>query len=147
VEVVGQRLIGGEGALDGHHANYDEPLTLELRLRFHRDVREARLNFALRADGGQVIARFEADLDSEEDGFHQGEELVARIDFRARLGGGNYRLAVEIQDSAGRILGGCDGLVMFVSGRPGSLGFVDLHARVEVDGADRTDRRLTMFGE
>lgn len=143
VEVVSQCLVGAEG--EDHHANYDEPLTLELHLRFHRDVPEAQCWFAIRTDGGDVITRVVSGLDPGGGGFTRNDELRLRIDFRARLGAGNYRLAVEFRDAAQQTLGSCDGLVLFVSGRPSSLGVVDLRAQIEVDGTDRTDRRLTLL--
>jgi hypothetical protein len=42
-------------------------------------------------------------------------------------------------------LGGLDNVMLFVAGRPGSLGAVDLRARIEVDGIDRTDVRATLL--
>jgi hypothetical protein len=36
-------------------------------------------------------------------------------------------------------------MLLFVAGRPGSLGTIDLRARIEVDGVDRSDTRSTLL--
>jgi ABC-type polysaccharide/polyol phosphate transport system ATPase subunit len=144
IEVVEQQLVGGEG--EDHHANYDQPMELKLRLRFHRDVEDAHARFSLRTEGGNPVASHTAALQPSSARYRKGEELAVRIGFRARLGGANYRLAVELHDGAGDLLGVCEGPVVFVAGRPGSVGVIDLRAEIEVDGVDRTDRRLTLLG-
>jgi hypothetical protein len=78
-------------------------------------------------------------------GFADGEDVQLRLSFRARLGGGNYMLAVLMRDADGRLLGRSDGLMLFVAGRPSSLGVVELCAEFAVDGIDRTDRRTMIL--
>ncbi len=77
--------------------------------------------------------------------FRAGEEIDAVVRFRARLGGGNYELVLRIHSSDGELLGVSEGLILFVAGRPASLGPVDLRATIEVDGVDRTDRRTSFL--
>ena len=144
VEVLDQRLLGGEG--EDHHANYDQPLRLELRLRFNRDVENPQLRFSLRTDGGYQVTESTSALEPAGGLYRAGEEIGVQIEFRARLGGGNYRLVAQLLDTQGQLLGASEGLVLFVAGRPGAIGVIDLQAEIEVDGAARADRRLTLLG-
>jgi ABC-type polysaccharide/polyol phosphate transport system ATPase subunit len=143
IEVLEQRMVGGEG--EDHHANYDQPMEYQVRLRFHRATQNPRVEFSLRTDGGSLVTLQTLALD-QADSYRAGEEISVSIRFRARLGAGSYRLALELVDSAGDRLGRCDGLVMFVAGQPASVGVIDLRAEIEVDGVDRTDRRVTLLG-
>jgi len=144
IEVLEQRLLGGEG--EDHHANYDQPMEFQARLRFHRHMEDARARFSLRTDGGTLVSAHTSVLASSENSYQPGGEALVSVPFRARLGAGTYRLGLDLVDVEGNLLGGCGGLVMFVAGRPGSIGVVDLRAHIEVDGIDRTDRRLTLLG-
>jgi ABC-type polysaccharide/polyol phosphate transport system ATPase subunit len=142
VEVLERRLIGGHGA--DHHAEYDQQMELQVRLRFHRAVREALITFAITTETGFPAASHTSSL-NEGRAFECDQEIVARIPFRARLGGGNYALAVHLRGQDGEVLGACENLMMFVAGRPGSLGVIDLRARIEIDDVDRTDLRSTLL--
>jgi ABC-type polysaccharide/polyol phosphate transport system ATPase subunit len=138
VDVVERRLVGGED--EAHHAQYDDPIELRLRLRFYRDVPGCTLTFAILGAMGLPVSSHTCPLNGGRS-FRAGEEVEAGVRFRARLGGGNYELVVRIHSGDGELLGVSDGLILFVAGRPGALGAVDLRATVEVDGVDRTDRR------
>jgi ABC-2 type transport system ATP-binding protein len=142
VDVVERRLVGG--ADESHHASYDSPIELQLRLRFYRDVPDCTLTFAIVGAMGVPVASHTRPLDRE-GRFRAGEELEAGVRFRARLGGGNYELVVRIHSAEGELLGVSEGLILFVAGRPGSLGALDLRATIEVDGVDRTDRRTSFL--
>ena len=142
VDVVERRLVGGED--ESHHASYDAPIELQLRLRFYREVPGCTLSFSIIGALGLPVASHTRPLDHEGP-FREGEDVEANVRFRARLGGGNYELVVRIHDSEGELLGVSEGLILFVAGRPGSLGAVDLRATIEVDGVDRTDRRASFL--
>jgi hypothetical protein len=144
VEVLDQCLVGGTG--EDHHANYDQPMELQLRLRFRRGVEDLRLRIALRTDAGDLVTARTSPLSPAPARCQPGEEIQIQVHFRARLGGANYKLAVDVYESAGCPLGGGNGLVMFLAGCPGAVGVVDLRADIEVDGMDRADRRLTLLG-
>jgi len=144
VEIVERGLVGGEG--EDHHANYDEPMQLQVRLRFHTGVDQPRVRFAMSTDGGFPVMSQVSTLGEAGSRYQPGDEVDVRIDFNARLGGGTYRLEIELIDPAGEQLAGCDDLILFVAGRPGSVGVIDLRSQIEVDGADRTDRRLSLLG-
>jgi hypothetical protein len=142
VDVLERRLIGVEGR--NHHAHYDAPIELQLRLRFRREVPACTLSLSIVGATGFPVASHTGGLNRDEP-FEAGEEITAAVRFRARLGGGNYELVVRVHSDADELLGISEGLIFFVAGRPGSLGAVDLRARIEVDGVDRTDRRTSML--
>lgn len=143
VDVVERRLVGKAG--DNHHARYDAPMELQLRLRFYAEVPSGAINFAVVGAMGLPVASHTRALESDSRPFRAGEEVAVTIGFRARLGGGDYELVVRILGDDGELLGVSKGLIMFVAGRPGSLGAIDLRARIEVDGVDRTDRRSSLL--
>jgi hypothetical protein len=142
-EIVECELTARDGG--GHHAIYDEPLELQIRVRFHERVEHARLEFAVTSDAGASVAGSSMPLELSSSPFGAGEQIHVALGFRARLGGGNYELAVRIRGSDGRLLGERDRILMFVAGRPCALGAVDLRATIEVDGVDVTDRRTTLM--
>src|SRR3954469_17707484 len=142
VDVVERRLVGGED--ESHHAHHDAPIELQFRLRFYSEVPDCTISFAIIGAMGVPVASHTRPLDRERP-FRAGEEVEARVRFRARLGGGNYELVVRIHSSEGELLGVSEGLILFVAGRPGSLGAADLRATIRVDGADRTDRRTSFL--
>jgi ABC-2 type transport system ATP-binding protein len=143
VTVLEQRLAGGEG--EDHHANYDQPMAYQGRLRFNRATRNPSARFSLRTEGGEVVTVQTLALDPAEGDYEAGQEIRLSVQFRARLGAGSYRLALEILDAEGERLGQSEGLVLFVAGRPAAVGVVDLRAQIDVDGVDRTDRRLSVL--
>lgn len=143
VDVVERELIGGTG--ERHHAHYDEALELRLRLRFFRTLPKCTVSFVVVSAGGVPVASHTEDVDRDGQGFTEGDETVLRVRFRARLGGGNYELVVRIHGPDGELLGTSEGLILFVSGRPGSLGVIDMQATCRVDGIDRTDRRTSLL--
>jgi ABC-2 type transport system ATP-binding protein len=142
VDVVERRLVGARG--ENHHAVYDAPIELQLRLRFHREVSACAINFAIVGPTGFPVASHTGPVHRDPP-FQAGEEVETAVRFRARLGGGNYELVVRIQSRDGDLLGMSEGLILFVAGRPGSLGAIDLRSTIEVDGVDRTDRRTSLL--
>jgi hypothetical protein len=71
VEVLDQCLVGGTG--EDHHANYDQPMELQLRLRFRRDVEGLRLRIALRTDAGDLLGVIDLRADIEVDGMDRAD--------------------------------------------------------------------------
>lgn len=142
VDIFERRLLGG--ADESHHAAYDAPVELRLRLRFYRDVHGCTLTFAIIGALGAPVASHQEPLGAGAT-FRAGDEVDVGVDFRARLGGGDYEVVVRIHSDEGELLGISDGLILFVTGRPGSLGAVDLRSTIEVDGVDRTDRRTSFL--
>ncbi len=141
IEVLDRRLVGASGRL--HHAAYDEPMELQLRLRFQREVHEPSLTFAMTTDTGLPATSHTSRLGPSGCRFRSGDEALVKIGFQARLGGGNYELTVRIHDHDGHVVGVCDGVILFVTGRTGSVGIIDLRAQIEVDGVDRSDARMS----
>ena len=144
VEVLERRLEGDTG--DGHHADYDDPLVLVLRLRFHEDVAAVELMLTIETDMGYPVSTDASRVEAPAEGFRAGEQVELRVSFRARLGGGSYRLAIALRTPKGTPLGASDGLMLFVAARPSSIGVVELCAEFKVDGVDRTDYRSMILG-
>lgn len=146
VNVTERRLLGPSGD-EENFAAYDSPMELRLRLRFYRELAQGcTVKFRVVSEGGVEVATHTEKLGPAESGpLLVGDEIPMRIRFQARLGGGNYELSVEILSREGELIGNSDGLVVFVTGRPDSLGAVDLRASIEVDGVDRTGSRKSMM--
>ena len=142
VDVVERSLVGGDD--QAHHAHYDDPIELRLRLRFYRDVPRFNVAFTIVGAMGVPAASHSRVVDRRHV-FQAGDDIDVGVRFRARLGGGNYELVVRIHTEEGEVLGVSEGLILFVAGRPGSLGPVDLRATVAIDGVDRTDRRRSFL--
>ena len=67
--------------------------------------------------------------------FEPGEEVEIEIPFQQRLGGDTYRLVLNILDRSDEPLyTDPEGLLVYVPGRPGSAGLVNLEASIVVDG-------------
>jgi ABC-type Fe3+/spermidine/putrescine transport system ATPase subunit len=139
VEVLERRLAGGTD--ESHHANYDEAMELSFRLQFREAVPSADLTFTIETEAGFPVSSETRPLEGGKHGFRAGEMVVMRIQFRTRLGAGNYLLAISLRGPSGELLAASDGLMLFVAGRPSTNGVIDLCPRFEVDGVDRTDHR------
>ena len=142
VDVADRRLVGGDG--ESHHARYDESMELRARLRFFQDVASCTCVLTVISAAGMPVASHALPLRSGRS-FASGDEAEIRIGFRARLGGGNYELVLRFYGEDGELLGTSEGLILFVSGRAGSLGVIDLRAAILVDGEERTDLRATLL--
>jgi ABC-2 type transport system ATP-binding protein len=143
IEVRERRLMGELG--ESHHANYDEHMELVLGLLVRDSLEEFDLTFTIQTDSGYPAMSHHQAIVQDGGGFAAGEHVSLRLSFRARLGGGNYMLTIVIRSPDGRLLGRAEGLLMFVAGRPSSIGVVELDAEFAVDGIDRTDRRTMML--
>ena len=143
VDVIERRLVGGAG--EHHHAEYDAPMQVELVLRFYQEVSSCELEFVVVDSTGNVVASHRRVFRRPGRGFRAGEQACAKIGFRTRLGGGNYELVVRIYGPDKQLLGLSEGLILFVAGRPASMGVVDLRSEFEIDGIDRTDRRTSIL--
>jgi ABC-type polysaccharide/polyol phosphate transport system ATPase subunit len=146
VEVLERHLFGAEGS--DHHAEYDQPMEMAVRLRFRRQVEDPRVFFRVFTESGLLAGVTVTTVGDRWRTFHPGEIADIRIPFRSRLGGGSYQLALEITESDGqRRLGATDGLMMYVAPRLGSVGIVDMCAQILVDGKDRTEHdAMTLNG-
>lgn len=142
IEVIERELVGAAGP--SHHAEYDEAMELRLRVRVRRMPSDPTLTFSIIGPAGLPVTSYTTALRLADGVVNSGDEAMLQVRFRARLGGGSYELTLRIDDR-GAAIGFCDGVILFVSGRTGSVGVVDLRARIEVDGVDRTDQRLSLL--
>jgi lipopolysaccharide transport system ATP-binding protein len=131
VEFVACRFGDEDG--EWRHAARDELVELNLRLRFHRRVEDPVI-----AVGAITEMGLFAGFDSTPQGgswrtFEPGEEANVHITFPVQLGGGTYRLVVDLKDGlGGERLARSDDLILKVREREGSSGLVDVCAQIDV---------------
>ena len=143
VEVLARRLVGGEG--EDHHANYDQPVELQLRLRFNRVVVDPLVEFAVTTETGFPVSSVTRAVDADAPrAFQPGEEIALKIPFRARLGGGATRSRHGSTIATGN---GSEDARTWCCSWPATrlAGLIDLRARIAVDDVDRTDARSTLL--
>ncbi len=114
-------------------AVYDEPVELELRLRFNQFVEDPVVAVGVITNSG-LFAGFDATAGGRSwRTFNPGQEATVRIKFRARLGGGTYRIIIDVKDRVGAdTLARTDDLILTVTPRDGSSGLADVCAEVEL---------------
>jgi ABC-type polysaccharide/polyol phosphate transport system ATPase subunit len=145
VTVLSRAIQGTQGA--DHHADYDQPVEMHVRLRFEREVASPQVLFQVHTEGGILISTTSTAVGVPWRRFSAGEEADVRISFRARFGGGSYRLVTSVMESdRSEVLLRDEGLVLYVAPRVGTFGFADPVAKIEVDGDDRTDHPSVSFG-
>jgi ABC-type polysaccharide/polyol phosphate transport system ATPase subunit len=130
-EILECRLLGGDG--ETHRVDYDQPMEVQLRVRFNREVTDPVITVGVLTSGGAFGGFNATPVGQVWRTFAPGEETAVRITFPARLGGGTYNLVVQIKERNGvRPLAQTDAL-MTVTPRDGATGMADVCARVEVD--------------
>jgi ABC-type polysaccharide/polyol phosphate transport system ATPase subunit len=144
VEVVDRTIIGPEGPT--YHLPYDEPVTYRARLHFRERVVRPQAQFQVYSHTGVFVygRRTMAGLSRT---FEAGDTAEVEIPFQQRLGGDTYRLVLNVLDQADEPLyTDSEGLVVYVAGRPGSAGLVDLQAEIVVDGQTVDEEVDLMLG-
>jgi hypothetical protein len=144
VEFLERRFADGEA--DWRHVRYDEPVELEARIRFNQLVEDPVVTVGVVTNAG-VFGGFNTTMAADKwRTFHSGEEASLRITFPARLGGGSYRLTLDVKERRGvQILARADDLVLTVAERAGSAGMLDVCARVLI--TDPSQLALEAVGE
>jgi hypothetical protein len=133
VEFVACRFEDGQGEGGWRHAAHDELVELNLRLRFNERVEDPVITVGAITEMG-VFAGFVSSLQgSSWRTFERDEEANLHVTFPVHLGGGTYRLIVDVKDGVGgERLARSDELILKVAERDGSSGLVDLHAEIEL---------------
>jgi ABC-type polysaccharide/polyol phosphate transport system ATPase subunit len=123
----------GEGGGEWRHAAPDELVELGLRVRFHRRVEDPVITVGAMTEMG-VIAGFVSSSQADSwRTFEPGEEAGLHVTFPVHLGGGTYRLIVDVKDGAGaERLARSDDLILKVAERDGSSGLADVRAEIEL---------------
>ncbi|MDP1807007.1 MAG: Wzt carbohydrate-binding domain-containing protein, partial [Acidimicrobiales bacterium] len=117
-------------------AEYGQPVELRLRLRFLAQVRDPQIVLTVSSEAGMLVCLHATSQIPGRRTFEPGEETDVRIRLNAALGGGVYQLGVEVRDSVADVPPlRTEGVLLYVSPRPGSLGLADVQACFEVDGA------------
>ena len=132
VEVTDRAVLGPDGVT--FHLPYDQPVTYRARLHFHQRVEHPTLIFQVFSQSGVMVynRRSFARVSQR---FEPGDEVEIEVPFQQRLGGDAYRLALTVLDASDRPLYvDPEGLVVYVAGRAGTGGLVDLQAEILADG-------------
>ena len=125
-----------DGDADWRYAEPDEVVELNLRLRFHRRVKDPVITVGAITDMGLFGGFDTTPPGTSWRTFEPGEEASVRITIPVRLGGGTYRLVVDVKDGVGdQRLARSDDLMLKVTEGGGSTGLVDVRAQIEL--ADR----------
>ena len=127
-----------------HHATVDEALTFEARVAFERDVDSPQLYFCVFRDDGRLAYSLFTEPEQRYRTYAAGDVADIRVQFHCRLGGGTYRLTLQVLTSDGRQMLEPDhsGLLFFVAPAPGSVGLTHLGAEISVDG-----QRVSDYGD
>ena len=134
VLVLERELLTGGG--DDPRADYGQPVELRLRLRFLTQVRDPQIVLTVSSEAGMLVCLHATSQIPGHRTFEPGEESDVRIRLNAALGGGVYQLGVEVRASGADVPPlRTDGVLLYVSPRPGALGLADVQAAFEVDGA------------
>lgn len=137
VVVVGRRLVGIDG--DRPYVDTDKEVEVVTRVRFERPVADPHVKFQVLTEAGLLVSTSQSLLRRPWRTFAAGEEVDVRVRFRARFGGGGYRLVTIITGAnVDDHLLRDEGPVVYVEPRVGTWGIVDPQATIEVDGEDRT---------
>jgi ABC-type polysaccharide/polyol phosphate transport system ATPase subunit len=144
VAVVGRELRGTGGP--SHYVDPDGEVEMVTRVRFEQAIANPSVVFQLVTDAGQLVSTTQSVLPALRRNFGAGEEVDVRVSFRARLGGGGYRLVTIVTDpDAEAYLLLDEGPVIYVGPRLGTWGVVDPHVTIEVNGEDWTWREDPML--
>lgn len=132
VEVIDRAVLGPDGPT--YHLPYDQPVTYRARLRFHESVARPQLFFQVFSQSGVMVYNRHS-LARLPRSFEPGDEVEIEVPFQQRLGGDTYRLALNVLDASDQPLYmDSEGLVVYVAGRAGTGGLVDLQAEILMDG-------------
>ena len=130
VEFLENRLLGP--AAENRSVAYDDPVELELWLRFEQEIKDPVILVGVMTSAGMLAGFNVTPPGREWRTFSAGEETTVRVSFRARLGGGQYRIAVEVRDRSGtKTLASGGEQMLVVESRPGREGFADVCAEME----------------
>jgi ABC-type polysaccharide/polyol phosphate transport system ATPase subunit len=132
VEIIDREFVGA--GTNNQQVSYDEPVVVKLRLCFHRPVNDPVVTVGVITTTG-LFAGFDSTLVGHTwRMFQTGEEAIVDITFPARLGGGSYRLVVDVKDQKGaQRLARSDDLILNVASRAGSAGMSDVCAEIELE--------------
>ncbi|MBV8980193.1 MAG: ABC transporter ATP-binding protein [Acidimicrobiia bacterium] len=137
--IVDRRLLSGGHVV--HHATVDETLTFEARVTFDRSVDSPQLFFSVLRDDGRLAYSLFTEPEQRYQSYAAGDVADVRVRFNCRLGGGTYKLVLQVLTSDGRQMLEPDdaGLLFFVAPAPGSAGLTHLGAEITVDGQAVSD--------
>lgn len=134
--ILERELLGPDGP--AHYTQRGTELCLRLRIRFETDVESPMVAVQVHSQTGIIVYGKRSIMGIRYRRFHAGEEAEITASFRARVGGGTYRVvSYVLSNDARRVLAwDLGGEYFFVEERPGVTGTADLEGQVTVEGHD-----------
>jgi hypothetical protein len=110
-------------------------------LQFNRALDSPFLAFRVTAESGIPCYSMQTVPGQAWRSFEPGDTAEVEVAFRARLGGGTYRLSLSIADrNASNVLGSNLGeIAIYLAPRPGSMGHAGLEATISAFGRELSD--------
>lgn len=147
VTVIDRELLGPSGA--EHYISHDAPVEYRMRVRFEEPVSGPTVTFDVLNEGGLRVATTRSYVERGWRDFNAGEVADIAVRFRARLGGGSYRLVMTVSgENVDDQLMRDEGPTVYVEPRLGTWGIADVMASISVAGRDRSwPESLTLESE
>lgn len=139
VSAVSAILEGPSGPT--HHPEPGDQLRYRAVLRFNQPVDSPFVFFYVTSEEGVPCYSMQSQPGRAWRHFDEGETIEVEVAFRARLGGGTYRLSLSIADRevhnvlANRLAE----TAIYLAPRPGSSGTADLEATISASGRSLSD--------
>lgn len=131
--VLEGRLVAGDSP--GGYASHNQRVEVHLRLRFLVRIGAPEILLRVFTETGMLVCVHACPPVPNRSGFEAGEESEINIAFHAALGGGVYKVVVEIQESSSAepVLR-TGGFPLYVAPRSRSLGLADVRPTFVVSG-------------
>ena len=122
-------------------------MKVKATVQFDVAVDSPMLNFVVIGEDGSLVYEMRTVVDRKHRSFEAGTKLDAEVTFTHRLGGGTYRLLMNVMstDSRDVLFRDRDGLVLYVPPPIGTAGVAHLEATITLDGEVMTDHPSVML--
>jgi ABC-type polysaccharide/polyol phosphate transport system ATPase subunit len=139
VSALSRTLEGADGPT--HHPRPGDELRYRVTLQFHRTVDSPFVVFNVTSEEGTACYSMQSAPGQQWCRFEAGDTVDVEVAFRARLGGGTYRLSLAIADqNVQNVLANRLGeTAIYLAPRPGSLGTAELEATITAIGRELSD--------
>ncbi|HEX6395271.1 MAG TPA: ABC transporter ATP-binding protein [Acidimicrobiales bacterium] len=139
VTVLSRSVENSDGPT--HHPNRGDELRYRVDLQFNQAVDSPSISFQVASESGIVCYAMNTQPRQSWRRFKPGDRVELEVAFKARLGGGTYRLSVVVADrNAHTLLATNVGEVpIYIAPRPGSLGWADLEATITASGLELSE--------
>ncbi|MGK2947051.1 MAG: ABC transporter ATP-binding protein [Acidimicrobiales bacterium] len=148
LEVLGRSLLDERGQ-EPTELELGGRYTLRYRLRFREEVESPHVKISATSTEGVLTYLLISTLNTPYRHFAAGEEVDLEVAFVANMGGGTYRLAVEIHtmDESKPLWMDGDGTLVYRPPALGTYGVADLDASISLGGHEIHRHPSLMLGD